>query len=151
MAKSSEPHHNDFAHPHDAADAILNMTRPLALTADSMAKMLRATESWQRAQQQFSQRAALLFSQAAENLRTATNPIELVSIQSSLLIRCCQDMMLIGAQLSSEMPETTGTAGEFATSAATSAASDAMKTAAPMMEAWQMIFAPLTGAHSRRH
>jgi hypothetical protein len=46
--------------------------------------MFRASESFQRKQQQFSQRAALMHSQAAENLRNATSPSELACIHSSL-------------------------------------------------------------------
>lgn len=146
-SKSSASHRSqqdDAARAHDATDAMMNMTRPFASAADWMAQMFRASEL-------MSQRVGLLHSQAAENLRNARNPVEFAYIQSNLLVRCCQDMMLIGAKLGSEAhgearPE------ETVGDAATSAASAAMRTAAPMMEAWQMMFVPPpTGDSKSRH
>jgi len=138
-----------------------DMTRQqLALTEDWMAQIFRATESFQRTQQQFSERAALLHSQAADNLRRAANPAELAYIQSNLLMSWIQDasrlyldMMLIGAKLGSQaLQPVAGEAGSQTVDTATgaaSAASAAMNAATPMMQAWQMLFtAPLEASQS---
>jgi hypothetical protein len=155
-------HRNGSEYPHDAHE-MADMTREqLALTEDWIAHMFRASESLQRTQQQFSQRAALLHSQTAENLRNATNPNELARIQSGLAmswmqesVRFYQDMMLIGTRLGSETlrpgkanaPETL----DDATSAAASAANAAMNAAAPMMQAWQMLWTAPLRDHLAHH
>jgi hypothetical protein len=141
-----------------ANDALAEMTRQqLAMAAECMAQLFRAGESLQRAQQQVSQRAALLHTQAAENLRNATNPVEVAYIQSGLMVsgmqeamRCCQDMMMASARLGSDAlrPGSQDPAHtvESATNMASSAANAAMNAAAPMMQAWQSLFtAPLNG------
>jgi hypothetical protein len=126
----------------------------LALTEDWMAFMFRASESFQRKQQQFSQRAALMHSQAAENLRHATNPSELACIQSSLrmswmqeAVRFCQDMMLTGTKLGSETLRRGRSEAAVANSTSgTMSATAATNAAAPMIQAWQLWTASLNGA-----
>ena|SRR5437899_1889360 len=160
-SKSSASHRaqqNHSALGHDANEQLTDMTsQQLAITEDWMAQMFRVGESLQRTQQQFSERAALLHSQAADNLRKATNPAELAYIQSNLLMSWIQDasrlyldMMLVGAKLGSQSLRP-GTS-EQTVEAATGAVNAAMNAAAPMMHAWQMLFtAPLDADHAIRH
>jgi hypothetical protein len=103
------------------------------------------------------QRAALLHSQAAENLRKASSPVELVSIQSTLVMyefqeamRYWQELMSAGAKAGSEMarraPQADAQDGA-ATSPGAAMVGAAMSAAAPMADAFQQMFtAPLKAA-----
>jgi hypothetical protein len=120
----------------------------LVAATQSMATLFRNLERFQLAQQHFSQRAALLHSQAADNLRKATTPMELVSIQGTLFMyqwqegaRYLQELMVAGSSLGRDgaEPASEGTMGSPA-SAAQAATNAAMNAAAPMMQAWQQMF-----------
>jgi len=158
---SQRAQQSDSEFRQDANEQMTDMARQqLAFTEEWMARMFRAGESLQRTQQQFSERAALLHSQAAENLRKAANPAELAYIQSNLLLSWIQDasrlyldMMMVGAKLGSQtLRPSAGAAGAQTVETATDAASAAMNAAAPMMQAWQMLFtAPLDASQSMRH
>jgi hypothetical protein len=125
----------------------------LVAASQSMATLFRNLERFQLAQQHFAQRAALLHSQAADNLRKATSPMELVSIQGTLLMyqwqegtRYLQELMVAGASMGREgaEPAVDGSNGSPAT-AAQAATAAAMNVAAPMVQAWQQIFTPQEG------
>ncbi|HZY19530.1 MAG TPA: phasin family protein [Ramlibacter sp.] len=125
----------------------------MTVAADLMAVMFRANEALQMTQMQMSQRAALLHRQAADNMRRASSPMELMSIQSSLVVYECQEamrywqeLMMAAARVGNESlqrsqlePGATGAA----TQGPTNMAGAAMNAAAPMMQAWQQMF---TGA-----
>lgn len=148
-----------------ATSAYAEMTRQqMAVAADAMSMMFRAGETLQQAQLQMGQRAALLHSQAADNLRKATSPTELMTIQSTLLMyqfqeamRYMQDLMLAGAKIGqagrqaqadsiSASPGSTAD-GSAATSAAATMMGAAINAAAPMAEAMQQMFSvPLKAA-----
>jgi len=157
MAKSNGSHRaqqNESSYANEANDMVASMTRQqLVLTENWMAQIFRVSESFQRTQQQFSERAAMLHGQAAENLGRATNATELGYIQSNLLMSWMQeavrfylDMTMMGAKLGTETlhPDNNSAA---ATTAETvnGAARNAMGAAAPMMQAWQMLFTPPLG------
>jgi hypothetical protein len=122
----------------------------LVAATQSMATLFRNLERFQQAQQHFAQRAALLHSQAADNLRKATSPMELVSIQGTLVMyqwqegaRYLQELMVAGAGMGRDGAEPSidaaaGTPG----SAAQAATAAAMNAAAPMVQAWQHMFTP---------
>jgi hypothetical protein len=138
--------------------------RQLAAGADALGAMFRAAESLQQAQLQMGQRAALLHSQAADNLRKATTPAELVTIQSTLMLyemqegmRFWQEFMAAAAKAGSEImrpPErATATAASAADgSAAAGMMGAAMNAAAPMADAFQQMFtAPMKAAQQSHH
>lgn len=142
-----------------AASAADIARQQLALAADLWANLLRAGEAVQQAQLQMLQRASLLHRQAAENLRKAQTPLELMSVQANLLaydfqesLRYLQELVQAGARVGSEG------IGRFeareqdvttqAASAAAQAVGAAMNAAAPMAQAWQQMFtAPLSTQH----
>jgi hypothetical protein len=136
------------ASPQAAADVA---RQQLVVATQSMATLFRNIERFQLAQQHFAQRAALLHSQAADNLRKATTPMELVSIQGTLFMyqwqegaRYLQEMMVAGASIGSRegsAPPDDGVLGSPA-SAAQAATTAAMNAAAPMVQAWQQMFTP---------
>lgn len=126
----------------------------LVWAADTMALMFRAGESLQQAQLHMVQRAALLNQQAAENLRGAETPLELVSIQGNLAMyeyqeamRYLQELMLAGAKASAASGRTPPGDEAVASNAASTAADAtaqvveaAMNAAVPMAQAWQQMF-----------
>ena len=133
----------------------------LAAGAQALGNFFRAAEAFQQTQLQMGQRAALLHSQAADNLRKANSPLELASIQSTLLVYEFQEAMRYGQELaaacakcSSEMlrppqgmQETTAAAA--AASPAASMMGAAMNAAAPMADAFQQMFtAPMKAAQA---
>jgi hypothetical protein len=63
----------------------------LAALAEAWSAWYRAGESIHHAQVQRDQRAALLHRQAAENLRAATSPVELATIQGTLAMYQLQE------------------------------------------------------------
>jgi hypothetical protein len=150
-----------------ATSAYAEMARQqMAVAADAMSMMFRAGETLQHAQLQMGQRAALLHSQAADNLRKATSPTELMTIQSTLILyqfqeamRYWQDLLLAGAKIGEAgrqaQADTLSAApgssadGSAATSAAATMMGAAINAAAPMAEAMQQMFsAPLKAASS---
>ncbi|WBY00338.1 hypothetical protein PE066_12730 [Ramlibacter tataouinensis] len=134
------------------AAAAADMARQqLALAADLWATLLRAGESVQQAQLHMTQRASLLHRQAAENLRKAETPLELMSVQANLLaydfqesMRYLQELLQAGTRagsdgLSRAEPREQDAATQAA-SAAAQAVGAAMNAAAPMAQAWQQMF-----------
>jgi len=154
---------DNSAQPQALNETMAALTRQqMVQSEDWLAQFFRMNESLQRAQQQFSERAVLLHSQAAENLRRATNAAELGYIQSNLIVswmqeavRLCVDMTTATAKIGNEALQRTAATTEEENSAeqATSAASAAMNAAVPpMMQAWQSFFtAPLGGDNYTRH
>jgi hypothetical protein len=131
-----------------AADAA---RQHLVTTAQGMAQFFRTVERFQLAQQHLTQRAALLHSQAADNLRKAASPMELVSIQGTLLMyqwqegaRYWQEVMVASASIGRDPTESAATDGVMGSpaSAAQAATAAAMNAAAPMVQAWQQLFTP---------
>ena len=133
---------------HDGAAAALLAQRQLAAAADWMANLFRAGERLQQTQVQMAQRAALLHSQAADNLRKATSPADLLTIQSTLALYQCQEgmrfwqeMLLESAKVGRMAAERMQEARPAATAAEGSAAPpDPMEAAAPILQAWQQVF-----------
>jgi hypothetical protein len=123
----------------------------LVLAAQSMAHWCRTVERFQQAQQHLAQRASLLHSQAADNLRKATSPMELASIQGTLLVyqwqegaRFLQELMVVGASAGreGELPDVDNAADNPAAAAAQAATNAALSAAGPMVQAWQQLFTP---------
>ena len=140
-----------------AAGSLAEIQREqLAAAAQAWSTLFRAGEALQQAQLHMGQRAALLHQQAADNLRKAATPIELVTIQSTLLLyqwqeaaRYWQELLGAGAKAGGEMLKppagTQDTAGSGAAPASVMGA--AMAAAAPMADAFQQMFtAPMKAA-----
>ena len=127
----------------------------MATAVESLGVMFRAAEALQQAQLHMAQRAALLHGQAAENIRKATSPMELASIQSTLLLyefqeamRYWQELMgasaKAGAEIARHAPRETA---DEAASPGVAMMGAAMSAAAPMADAFQQMFtAPLKAA-----
>lgn len=127
--------------------AIADLTRQqMANTASTAGALLRALDTFQQTQQHMIQRAALLQEQTADRLRTANSPVELVAIQSTVMLsglnewaQYTQELML--ASLKAQ--------GEFMRPAELQqqSASQAASAAAPLFQAWQSVFtAPMNSA-----
>ena len=144
--------------------SVADLTRQqLAFGAETLAAFFRAAEVLQQAQVQMAQRAALLHRQAAENLRKAESPLEMLSVQANLAtyqfqegMRFLQEMMVAGAKAGSDAgtraPEREQDATATAANAAAHVVEAAMNAAGPMAQAWQQMFAaPLNGAATAKH
>jgi len=131
----------------------------LAVGAEALSNFFRAAESVQQAQLQMGQRCALLHSQAADNLRKASSPLELASIQSTLVMyefqeamRYGQELMTAFAKSSGEMlkpPQGMQDASSPGVSPAATMMGAAMNAAGPMADAIQQMFAaPMKAAQA---
>jgi hypothetical protein len=131
----------------------------LAAGAEALCTFFRAAEAVQQAQLQMGQRAALLHSQAADNLRKASSPLELASIQSTLVVYEFQEAMRYGQELVAALAKSSGEmlrppqAAQGDTTAGASPAATmmgaAMNAAAPMADAIQQMFtAPMKAAQA---
>lgn len=125
----------------------------LAAGADVLCSMFRSAEALQQVQLQAAQRLALLHSQAAENLRTATSPMDVASVESTLGIYAFQEAMrygqeLLGALVKSggeimrpaQAAQDTATAASATVSPAATLMGAAMTAAVPMADAFQQMF-----------
>ncbi len=134
----------------------------MAAFAEGLSAMFRAAGAIQQAQLQMGERAALLHSQAAENLRKATSPVELMTIQSTLATYQLQEGMRYWQELSAALAKAGGqmmrpvggaeAAGGSADGAgAASMMGAAFTAAAPMADALQQMFtAPLRAAAAQQ-
>lgn len=133
--------------------------RQLATAAEAASQMFSRVEAMQRTQLQLVERAALLHRQAADNLRKATSPFELASVQGTLWVYQCQEAMRFWQEWMGVLARAGGEAAQAASAARGAAAGDgadagttgamgaAMNAAAPMAEAFQQMFmAPLQAA-----
>ena len=131
----------------------------LAAGAEALSHLFRAAEAVQQAQLQMGQRAALLHSQAADNLRKASSPLELASIQSTLVVYEFQEAMRFGQELVAALAKSGGEmlrpaqgmqdASAAGGSPAASMMGVAMNAAAPMADAIQQMFtAPMKAAQA---
>lgn len=131
----------------------------LAMGAEALSAWFTASEAVQQAQMQMGQRAALLHRQAAENLRKATSPLEVLTIQSTLAMyqmqeamRFSQEMLAATGKAGQQMmrplqQDGAGSAADGAGSAAANMVGAAMNAAGPMADAFQQMFtAPLKAA-----
>jgi hypothetical protein len=125
--------------------------RQMASAAEWMSSMFRAGERMQQAQLHMAQRAALLHSQAADNIRKATNPMDLMTIQTTLMLyeaqegmRYMQELMLesakMGRQVADRLHEDQAGDGSGSQASSSSAATSPMEAAAPILQAWQQVF-----------
>jgi len=124
----------------------------LAFAAENLAALFRAAQALQLAQLHMSQRAALQHMQAAENLRNATTPMEMLSVQANLVMyelqegmRFLQEAMVAGTRAGSETTtraqQREADAVPEAASAAAQVVEAAVNAAVPMAQAWQQMFA----------
>lgn len=140
------------ATPGVAAGALAEITRQqMAAATDMVASMFRAGEGIQRAGLQMGQRLSLLHDQAAENIRKATSPVELASIQSMLLVYQAQETMRYWQELSTAVARAGGEAlrtsqGDKAADTAASQAATPTSAAATMMDAALSAAVPMADA-----
>ncbi|TFY99584.1 phasin family protein [Ramlibacter rhizophilus] len=119
----------------------------LASSAATASAMLRALDTYQQAQQHMLQRAAVLQEQMAERLRNASSPMEVMSIQSSMVVsgmtdlaQYAQELMLASLKAQNELMRP-------AQAPQAAASATPMAPAAPFLQAWQAMFtSPLNGA-----
>jgi len=125
-----------------AQHAIADVARQqLATAAATAAALLRALDTFQTTQQHMVQRAALLQQHTAERLRQAQTPMEMMSIQSGLLMSSLSDLTQYAQEL---MAAAVKAQGEFMRPVESQ--EDATASAAPLFQAWQAVFnAPLGG------
>jgi hypothetical protein len=117
--------------------------------ADWMAASFRTTSELQTVTMQMCQRAALMHMQAAENARKASSPVELMQVQSALVVhqwqemaRFSQEWMLACTRAMAQSAVKAADAGTTASANGTVAAA-AAGPVAPMVDAWQKMFAGL--------
>jgi hypothetical protein len=143
-AAHTEPHETDLA---AGSSGMADLTRQqLANTASTTGALLRAMDSFQQTQQHMIQRAALLQERTADRLRSATSPIELVAIQSTVVLsslsewaQYSQELMLASLKAQSEFMRPAELQQQSAAQAANAAG--------PLFQAWQSVFsAPMSGA-----
>jgi hypothetical protein len=124
-----------------------------ARNADWAAAAFRAAGALQLAGSQTSQRVAALYAQAADSARKAGSPLEVVQIQSSLLYSQWQEWALYSQECLLTTSHVLGQplAGDPADQAASRSPQGtgngfgdaAMGAVAPMVQAWQKMFAGL--------
>lgn len=159
-ASHSAPHGAAHTAPHEpelaaGSSAFADLTRQqLANTASTTGALLRAMDTFQQTQQHMIQRAALLQERTADRLRNAASPIELVAIQSTVVLsglsewaQYSQELMLASLKAQSEFMRPAELQQQSAAQAANAAG--------PLFQAWQSVFsAPMNGAMagvSRHH
>jgi hypothetical protein len=71
----------------------------LAQVVQSTSTLLQGAQAFQQVQLQMIQRMALAHQQAAEKLRSATSPSELVAVQGQLMVQGWQQAMQFGQEL----------------------------------------------------
>lgn len=139
-------HHSDAA-VSAGSGAIADLTRQhMANTASTAGAMLRALDTYQQTQQHMVQRAAMLQEQTADRLRNVNSPIEMVAIQSTVLLsglsewaQYTQELMLASLKAQSEFMRPAELQQQSASQAASAAA--------PLFQAWQSVFtAPMNSA-----
>jgi hypothetical protein len=141
-----------------ARDATTMPPQQFARNADWAAAAFRAASALQLVTSQTSQRVALLYAQAADNARRAGSPLEVAQIQSSLAYsqwqewtRYAQECLLAtsrvlgqpaGGSSADEGPATVPQGANGFSDAALGAV-------APMVQAWQKMFAVVSDAQAR--
>jgi hypothetical protein len=129
-----------------------------ARSVDWMATAFRTAGALQQVNAQMSQRAALLHAQAADNARKASSSMELLQVQSSLLLYQWQEMTRYSQECmlacSRALGQSAG-AGETASSAngngTTGFTDAAMGAAGPMVHAWQQMFSGVAETAHGKH
>lgn len=157
MATNRSNARDTAANPDAAQAAMAGAARDqLATTASAASALLRAFDTLQQTQAHLIQRTALLQEQTAERLRSATTPMEMMAIQSSVLMSGWTEL----AQYTQELVAATLKAqGEFMRpqpqpqQPQASASQAAAAATTPLFQAWQAMFTPPTagGASSRAH
>jgi hypothetical protein len=133
--------------------ALADLTRQqMATSASTASALLRAMDTFQQTQLHMIQRAALLQEQTADRLRNANSPIELLAVQSTVMLSSMSEWAQYTQEL---MLASLKAQGEFMRpSEQQQSVSQAASAAAPLFQAWQSVFtAPLNGAMtaSARH
>lgn len=130
-------HHVDRA-PHQQA-AQPGAHQQIAIATETMSAWIRGAELWSQWQLQAVQRSGKTWSDAAERLRAATSPLDLISVQNQLVMDSVQQVLGL-AQDFAQM-----TASMQARSAARPAepASDTVEPLPAMMNAWQAMVDPM--------
>jgi hypothetical protein len=125
--------------------------RQMQLAVDTTAAVLRGAEIWTQLQLHALKRSAQSWQQAAEQLRLARGPMELMAAQNQLVMNSFVQAMQFGQDFLqatwAAQPEVTRGAREAA------AAPAGVEAMAPMMQAWQNVLAPmgLNGAGATTH
>lgn len=98
MAKNSRNSETDEAT--SSVDSSAEHTREgFAQVAQGASTLLQGAQAFQQVQLQMLQRMALVHQQAAEKLRTATSPSEMMALQGQLLVQGWQQAMQYGQEL----------------------------------------------------
>ena len=115
----------------------------LAMAADTTSALIRGAEIWSQLQLQALQRSGQAWREAAERLRTAASPWDLMNVQSQLMMKTMQQFMgfaqdFMQSTMAMQARETARTT-EQSSSAVESMAAPMM----PMMQAWQAMLNPM--------
>lgn len=131
----------------NAQSSVADLTRQqLANTASTASALLRAMETFQQAQQHMLQRAALVQAQAADRLRSASSPTEVMAVQSTVMLSGMTELAQYAQEL---MLASLKAQNEFMRPAEEqqAAGSQAAQAASPLFQAWQSVFtAPMAAA-----
>jgi hypothetical protein len=115
--------------------------RQMQLAVDTTAAVLRGAEVFTQLQLLALKRSAQSWQQAAEQLRSARGPLELVAAQNQLFMNSFVHAMQFGQEFlqatAAAQPELTRGAREQSSQPAGTEA------IAPMMQAWQNVLAPM--------
>lgn len=146
MARNSRPSDQDEAT--SSADATAEHTREsLAQVAQSASTLLQGAQAFQQVQLQMLQRVALAQQQAAEKLRSATTPAEMLAVQGQLMLQGWQEAMQYSQELMAALMKVQGEM------LGRNAQPTAGRGAAPVtFQAWQNVMLDaLNGAAGRQH
>ena len=143
MAKSTRSGDADDATMASARSTVEQSRQNLANYAEGASVLLRSAQSFHEVQQQMLERVALTHQQAADKLRDASTPAELLAVQSQLImsamqeaVQYLQDLLLSTVRVQSEMMRVPGQQPMRAAAGA-----------APIVQAWQNMFlAPMNGS-----
>ena len=125
---------------HDASSTQQSSVQKLALFADSVSTLLHSAEVWSQVQAQAIQRSGRTWRLAAEQLRTATQPADLICIPTQIF----SESVLQFVQFTQDLLQATAAAQPAAVELAreeTKAADTTLQH--PVMQAWQAMVNPL--------
>lgn len=130
-------HHVD-REPHQQA-AQPGAQQQLAIATETMSAWIRGAELWSQWQLQALQRSGKIWTEAAERLRAATSPLDLVSVQNQLAL----DSVLQFLGMAQDFVQMTTATQARVAARAPEPASDTVEPLPAMMNAWQAMVDPM--------
>jgi len=110
-----------------------------AIAADTASAWVRGAELWSQWRLQALQRSGKIWTEAAERLRAATSPLDLVSVQNQLAL----DSVLQFLGMAQDFVQMTTATQARVAARAPEPASDTVEPLPAMMNAWQAMVDPM--------